>query len=68
MVTPCLHVCKIDTEIGRCSGCHRTLHEIKQWSSMSEQEQIAYMQCVIPKRRMAHEARLLDKVREPSDT
>jgi len=35
---------------------------------MSSQEQIAYMQTVIPKRREEHEARLLDKVREPSIT
>ena len=66
--SPCEHVCKIDTEIGRCSACHRTLHEISRWSSMSSQEQIAYMQTVIPKRREEHEARLLDKVREPSIT
>lgn len=66
--TPCDHVCKIDTEIGRCSGCHRTLHEIGKWSSMSKQEQIAYMEVILPVRREEHEARLLDKVREPSIT
>ena len=35
---------------------------------MSSQEQIAYMQTVLPKRQEEHEARLLDKVREPSIT
>ncbi len=35
---------------------------------MSSQEQIAYMQTVIPKRREEHEARLLDKIRVPSIT
>jgi len=36
MITPCIKKCKL--ERGICIGCKRSLKEIKEWSSYSEQK------------------------------
>ena len=36
--TPCVKVCKINSESGLCVGCFRTLDEIAQWSRFDENE------------------------------
>lgn len=35
--TPCVNICKINTEHGICGGCKRTQDEIKQWRSYSDE-------------------------------
>jgi predicted Fe-S protein YdhL (DUF1289 family) len=41
--TPCVKLCKIDPATGVCSGCLRTLAEIKAWGGMSEARRLAVM-------------------------
>lgn len=36
--TPCIKVCKIDSEKGYCIGCLRTLDEIARWSQVDNAE------------------------------
>lgn len=38
MQTPCIHICSIDPATGFCTGCGRTLHEIGNWMSYSDEE------------------------------
>ncbi|TDW26269.1 hypothetical protein EV128_115168 [Rhizobium azibense] len=38
MRTPCIHVCSIDPATGLCTGCGRTLQEIGNWMSYSDEE------------------------------
>ncbi|PKA42442.1 DUF1289 domain-containing protein [Rhizobium sullae] len=38
MQTPCIHLCSIDTATGFCMGCGRTLAEIGDWMSYSDEE------------------------------
>ncbi|APO75071.1 hypothetical protein AM571_CH02262 [Rhizobium etli 8C-3] len=38
MQTPCIHVCSIDPATGFCTGCGRTLQEIGNWMSFSDEE------------------------------
>ncbi|WP_092585417.1 DUF1289 domain-containing protein [Rhizobium mongolense] len=38
MQTPCIHVCSIDPATGFCTGCCRTLQEIGNWMSYSDEE------------------------------
>lgn len=38
MQTPCIHVCSIDPATGFCTGCGRTLQEIGNWMSYSDEE------------------------------
>jgi uncharacterized protein len=38
MITPCTKLCAIDPVTRRCAGCGRTLMEIGQWVSYSEDE------------------------------
>lgn len=33
--SPCINLCKMDDEDLYCLGCHRTLEEIANWSSLS---------------------------------
>lgn len=35
MESPCVRICVIDNDTGRCTGCQRSLDEIARWSSMS---------------------------------
>ena len=50
--TPCIKVCKVDSEKGYCIGCLRTLDEIARWSQVdnAEKEQI-YTEILIRKMR-----------------
>jgi predicted Fe-S protein YdhL (DUF1289 family) len=36
--TPCIKVCVMDLDSGRCRGCCRTLEEIGRWGTMSDEE------------------------------
>jgi uncharacterized protein len=38
MITPCTKVCAIDPGTRLCAGCGRTLMEIGQWASYSDEE------------------------------
>ena len=37
MITPCVGLCKLDQH-AMCIGCGRSLQEIADWSSMTDQE------------------------------
>jgi uncharacterized protein len=37
MITPCVGLCKLDQH-AVCIGCGRSLQEIANWSSMTDQE------------------------------
>lgn len=39
MTSPCIGLCRIDPESGRCEGCFRTPEEIEAWGQASEDEQ-----------------------------
>ncbi len=34
--SPCIDVCKLDESRSHCTGCLRTLDEIRQWRDMSD--------------------------------
>lgn len=34
--SPCINVCKMNAQTGLCEGCLRTIHEIAQWSTATE--------------------------------
>ncbi|WP_431275114.1 DUF1289 domain-containing protein [Variovorax ureilyticus] len=34
--SPCISICRIDSESGFCEGCLRTIDEIAAWSRMSD--------------------------------
>jgi hypothetical protein len=36
--SPCVDVCEIEPESGRCRGCRRTLDEIAVWGQMHEED------------------------------
>jgi predicted Fe-S protein YdhL (DUF1289 family) len=39
--SPCISVCRMDAASGLCEGCFRTLEEITEWGTASEQERRA---------------------------
>lgn len=59
IVTPCINICRLDTEKDRCSACLRTTFEIGRWSQMEPQERLAIVTQLIPVRRLEAEADLL---------
>jgi predicted Fe-S protein YdhL (DUF1289 family) len=60
--TPCIKVCKIDSERGFCIGCLRTLDEIARWSQVddSEKERI-YSEILIRKMRKSQISSVIKK-------
>lgn len=42
-VTPCISVCRIDKDTRKCEGCGRTIEEISNWASYSEDERLDIM-------------------------
>ncbi|MFZ9649417.1 MAG: DUF1289 domain-containing protein [Fluviibacter sp.] len=36
--SPCVNICRMDTDNHYCVGCWRTLDEIRLWSTMSAEE------------------------------
>lgn len=44
MESPCIKICTYDARSGLCSGCGRTLKEIGDWFSMSDEERRAVME------------------------
>lgn len=43
VASPCTKVCVMDPEQRYCLGCRRTLDEIAQWGSLTEDEQRAVL-------------------------
>lgn len=43
MITPCVSICKIDTDSRSCIGCGRTIEEVRNWSKFSEDERMEVM-------------------------
>lgn len=41
--TPCIKVCIVDQQSGRCIGCARTLSEIAGWTGFSDNERVRIM-------------------------
>jgi len=35
--SPCINVCRMNPQTGLCEGCYRTIDEIAQWSSASNE-------------------------------
>ena len=38
MISPCIHICSLDTDTGYCIGCGRTGTEIGSWTTYSDAE------------------------------
>jgi predicted Fe-S protein YdhL (DUF1289 family) len=49
--SPCIDVCKIDTDSGLCRGCLRTLQEIAKWSKYSKKERRAVIEDLAKRKR-----------------
>lgn len=43
MITPCVFICKIDSETQTCIGCHRTAEEIHNWYEYTDDERMQIM-------------------------
>lgn len=43
VTSPCVNICRMDDDNRYCIGCWRTLDEIKQWSTMSDDQRAAVM-------------------------
>ena len=41
--SPCVDVCRMNPDTGRCEGCLRTLDEITAWSGLSSEEKRAVL-------------------------
>ena len=42
-ITPCVSVCKIDKQTRKCTGCGRTIEQIKDWTKYSDKQRMSVM-------------------------
>ncbi|MFW8592831.1 DUF1289 domain-containing protein [Cribrihabitans neustonicus] len=62
--SPCVKICVVHPEARICTGCYRSLDEIRDWSRMSNDERAAVMEALparasqLTKRRGGRAARL----------
>jgi uncharacterized protein len=45
--SPCIGVCRMDQQAGWCEGCFRTLDELRQWSTASDDSKRAIWRLVL---------------------
>ena len=41
--SPCINVCKMDSQTGWCEGCFRTIDEIACWSGATREDKLAVL-------------------------
>lgn len=51
--SPCIGVCELDPESGRCLGCMRTGDEIARWPHAAELERRTILEALRERRRSA---------------
>ncbi len=42
--SPCTTICQLDTTLGICTGCGRTLDEIAEWGNATAERQCAIIE------------------------
>jgi predicted Fe-S protein YdhL (DUF1289 family) len=42
--SPCITICQLDTTLGICAGCGRTLDEIAEWGNATAERQCEIVQ------------------------
>ena len=57
METPCIKVCTYDPAIRMCSGCGRTLEEVRSWFAMTDEQRRAVMDVLPARLKAAMQAR-----------
>lgn len=50
VASPCVGVCRMDTERGWCRGCFRTLEEIARWAAADDTERLRILDRVVGRR------------------
>jgi hypothetical protein len=55
--SPCVNICLLDADTGTCVGCGRTLQEIADWASMSDQERRAVMRAIPARMQLLEETK-----------
>jgi uncharacterized protein len=48
--SPCISVCTMNAQTGLCEGCQRTLEEIAEWSTASEEWKRAVWEEILRRR------------------
>ncbi|WP_022954672.1 DUF1289 domain-containing protein [Leucothrix mucor] len=44
--SPCVKLCGLNNETGRCDGCFRTMDEIREWMIMSREQKLDVLEQV----------------------
>jgi uncharacterized protein len=42
--SPCISICQMSLKTGLCTGCHRTIEEIAEWSTFSNGEKLLILE------------------------
>jgi predicted Fe-S protein YdhL (DUF1289 family) len=72
-ITPCVSLCQVDKETSKCKGCNRTLDQIRNWSSYTDEErmevmkELGYGKRTSTQNRMAREAARINRRRSETD-
>lgn len=42
-ITPCVSLCVIDKDLGKCKGCNRTIDQIRNWTRYTDDQRMKIM-------------------------
>lgn len=56
MLSPCVKICTYEPSLGMCSGCGRTLAEVRGWFEMTDAQRKAVMDQLPERLRSAGQA------------
>ena len=65
VASPCISVCRMNSQSGLCEGCLRTLDEIAAWSTMDDEGK-QDVWALIAQRAALHSSPLPEGGREPA--
>lgn len=54
VASPCIGICALDAQREYCTGCLRTIGEIRAWRTMSDQERSQVLQDIAARRAEQH--------------
>ena len=54
IASPCINICKMDTQSGLCSGCFRTIDEITVWAQADDAWRVSIL-AAVARRRQEHD-------------
>lgn len=58
-ITPCVSLCVVDKDSGKCKGCNRTIDQIRNWHRYTDEQRMQVMKDLGYGKRSSKEDRMV---------